>query len=85
MATQRSFGMVAAIAAALATLVIGVYALPPEMKMTMAQNLERRLAGLRLGSVARSSGRSASIRSTSGAIRWAARSPRATPPLIRSR
>ena len=48
---RRSFGVVAAIAVALATLVIGVYAVPPEMKMTMAQNLGRRLAGLRLGSV----------------------------------
>ena len=48
---RRSFGVVAAILAALATLVLGVYALPPEMKMTMVQNLGRRLAGLRLGSV----------------------------------
>ena len=48
---RRTFGVGAAVAAALATVVIGIYALPPEMKLQMAQNLARRSAGLRLGSV----------------------------------
>lgn len=48
---RRSAGTVVAVAAALAILVLGVSAMPAPFKMMLAQNFERRLAGLRLGAL----------------------------------
>jgi abhydrolase domain-containing protein 6 len=48
---RLSTGVVLSLAAATAIVVLGVIAIPAPLKLVMAQNLERRLAGLRLGGV----------------------------------